>query len=140
MTQAMSSDVRARGHCLCGGVAYEVRGPLRDVVNCHCSQCRRTHGHLGAYTNARRSDLAMTEASGLKWYRSSAAVRRGFCQACGASLFWDSSDRDTISIAAGSLDEPTGLKTIRHIFVAGKGDYYEIEDTLEQLPRGHAPA
>jgi hypothetical protein len=54
-------------------------------------------------------------------------------------MFWDMHDRDSIAIAAGSIDEPSGLKTIRHIFVADKGDYYEIEDGLEQLPMGHAP-
>jgi len=41
--------VRATGGCLCGAVRYEVLGPLRDVVLCHCSHCRRTHGHVAAY-------------------------------------------------------------------------------------------
>ena len=27
------------GGCLCGAVRYELVGPLRDVVNCHCSEC-----------------------------------------------------------------------------------------------------
>lgn len=132
--------VRARGQCLCGAVAYEVRGAMRDVVNCHCGQCRRTHGHIAAYTLVQRADLTITQTRGLKWYRSSDRARRGFCEQCGASVFWDMPARDSISIAAGSIDAPTGLKTIRHIFVADKGDYYEIEDGLEQLPKGHAPS
>lgn len=134
------SDVRATGHCLCGAVAYEVRGPLRDVVNCHCNQCRRTHGHVGAYSRVGRADLTMTETRGLKWHQSSDAARRGFCQECGANVLWDLLARDSVSIAAGTIDEPTGLKTIRHIFVADKGDYYEIEDGLEHLPQGHNPS
>jgi len=77
----------------------------------------------------------MTEARGLKWYQSSEEARRGFCQECGANVFWESLD-DLVSIAAGTIDEPTGLKTLRHIFVADKGDYYEIEDGLEHLPQG----
>jgi hypothetical protein len=39
-----------------------------------------------------------------------------------------------VSIAAGCLDKPTNLRTVRHIFVADKGDCYEIKDGLEQLP------
>ena len=37
-----------------------------------------------------------------------------------------------ISVAAGCLDKPTGLKTASHIFVADRGDYYEITDGLKQ--------
>jgi hypothetical protein len=36
------------------------------------------------------------------------------------------------------LDEPTGLSTLRHIFVADQGDYYDINDRLERFP-GTAP-
>ena len=25
--------------CLCGAERYEVHGPLRGVVNCHCTRC-----------------------------------------------------------------------------------------------------
>ncbi len=128
---------RATGGCLCGAVRYEVHGPLRAVVNCQCGQCRRSHGHVAAYTSAKRGDLVLTEDRGLKRYRSSDFARRGFCGGCGASLFWEPAGQDRISIAAGGLDAPSGLKTIQHIFVAHKGDYYEIADRLEALPEGH---
>jgi hypothetical protein len=132
------SDLRASGGCLCGFVTFEVRGPLRDVVYCHCRQCRRSHGTYAAYSAARREHLNFTEIKGLKWFESSPKARRGFCDNCGASLFWDSSGNDYVALAAGSLDQPTGLKSIRHIFAADKGDYYEIADGLEILPQGHA--
>jgi hypothetical protein len=122
------------GSCLCGAVRFTVAGELRDVVNCHCSQCRRFHGHVGAYTDAPRTALQFSEARGLRWYRSSSFARRGFCGECGSSLFWERLGGDMISIAAGCLDSPTGLKTVRHIFVADQGDYYEITDGLEQIP------
>ncbi len=128
---------RATGGCLCGAVRYEVRGPLRPVVNCHCGQCRRTHGHVAAYTSAARADLVLIEDRGLKWYASSKQARRGFCGACGASLFWERLGGEQISIAAGGIAAPSGLETVRHIFTAHKGDYYDIADDLEALPDGH---
>ena len=48
----------ATGSCLCGAVRYEVRGPLRQVVNCHCGQCRKFHGHYGAYSSAAAKDIS----------------------------------------------------------------------------------
>lgn len=123
------------GGCLCGAVRYEVRGPLRPVTNCHCGQCRRFHGHVGAYTAAKRADFTLAEESGLKWFESSKEARRGFCETCGSSLFFRSVDDDgKISIAAGTLDDARGLETVAHIFVAHKGDYYEITDDLDRFP------
>ncbi len=38
-------------------------------------------------------------------------------------------------VAMGALDGPTGLRLARHIFVADKGDYYDIADGLPQEAR-----
>jgi hypothetical protein len=126
----------ATGHCLCGAVAYEVRGPLRDVLICHCEECRRWHGHVSACTAARREDLVFTEQRGLRWVqspRSDAGARRGFCAECGSSLFWDPPQRETISIAAGTLDQPTGLRVAAHWFASQAADYDTLPD--DGLPR-----
>jgi len=120
------------GGCLCGAVRYAVRGRLRDVVNCHCSRCRRTHGHVGAYTEAAWADLDLVEQGGLAWYVADER-ERGFCGDCGASLFWRRVGGERVSIAAGTLDGPTGLRTAAHIFVDSKGDYYDIADDLPRF-------
>ena len=122
------------GRCLCGAVSYEATGALRDVVVCHCRMCRKAHGHIGAYTASARDALRLVEARGLKWYRSSAQARRGFCSECGATLFWDGDGRDTMSIAAGTLDEPTGLATVLQIHVASAGDYYPVDASTPIRP------
>ena len=126
----------ATGRCLCGAVRYEIRGKLRDVLICHCEECRRWHGHVSASTAARREDLVLHEQRGLRWIqspRSDAGARRGFCVECGSSLFWDAPGRPTVSIAAGTLDEPTGLRIAAHWFVSQAGDYYELPQ--DGLPR-----
>jgi hypothetical protein len=124
------------GGCLCGAVRYQVGGPLRPVVYCHCSQCRRNTGHFMAATAARHRDFRLTSETQLRWYESSDAARRGFCGRCGSTLFWQASGRDTISIAAGTLDGATGLTAACHIHVGDKGDYYAIDDGVPQSPDG----
>ena len=124
----------ATGGCLCGAVRFEISGELRGVYNCHCGQCRRSHGHIGAYTTTTHDQLAFTEKRGLKWYESSPIARRGFCGECGSSLFWEPAEKDHIGIAAGSIDQPSGLITQGHIFTDDKGDYYTIDDDLECWP------
>ncbi len=114
------------GRCLCGAVRYDVRGPLRDVLVCHCVECRRWHGGAGSYTAAARGDVAVSGEDVLRWIdspESATHARRGFCGACGSSLFWDAPGRPVINIAAGTLDVPTGLATTGHIWTDQASDY-----------------
>ncbi len=115
------------GSCLCGAVRYTVTGPLRPVIACHCLQCRKTSGHHVAATSAPRAGVAIEGE--IRWYQSSAAARRGFCPTCGSNLFWDGPGAN-LSIMAGTLDGPTGLRLEGHIFCATKGDYFDIADGL----------
>ena len=69
------------GGCLCGGVRYRIRGELRGVIACHCSQCRRTSGHYAAMTSAPSADIELTTSGPLRWYKSSDTAERGFCAA-----------------------------------------------------------
>ena len=121
------------GGCLCGAVRYEVTGPLRDVVNCHCSMCQKLHGSHGPHSKARKVNIRITNDTGLAWYKTSEVARRGFCKICGSSLFWEPFELDATGIIAGSLDQPTRLKTMGHIFVAEKSDFYQIHDDLPQF-------
>jgi hypothetical protein len=134
MTNESAKPLRATGRCLCGAITLEIRGALRDVVVCHCGQCQRQHGAPPSYTAAAWNDVTVSGDKNLKWYQSSQDARRGFCGRCGTSLFWEPMGSGRVSIAAGCLDKPTNLRTVRHIFVADKGDFYDIKDGLEQLP------
>ncbi len=121
------------GRCLCGGVRYEISGPLRGVIACHCSQCRRTSGHHVAATSVPSTALALIDSATLHWYRSSDSAERGFCNRCGGNLFWRELGGDATSIMAGTLDAPTGITVERHIFVADKSDYYELNDSAPKF-------
>jgi hypothetical protein len=121
-----------KGSCLCGAVTFEVAGTLPPPVACHCSQCRRQSGHFWTATDIHRAALAINGAEKVTWFRSSDKARRGFCSVCGSVLFWDPTGQGTISVAMGAFDLPTNTRLKMHIYVADKGDYYDIADGLPQ--------
>ncbi|TGG91746.1 GFA family protein [Natronospirillum operosum] len=123
------------GSCLCGAVAYEVHGPLRASIACHCNICRRLTGHYWSATQALTRDIHLREDRGLKWFDSSDIARRAFCQHCGSNLFYREHGSDYTSIGTGTLDKPTGLQTEKHICLDEKGDYYEVVGAGETTGR-----
>ena len=124
-----------KGSCLCGAVMFEVSGELNPPDACHCSQCRKMSGHFWASTDVPRDALTIHGDENVTWYRSSQKVRRGFCTTCGSALFWDPIGTDSIAIGMGAFDQPTDTTMNAHIFVADKGDYYDIADGLPQNPQ-----
>lgn len=133
---AMSDDRSGSGRCLCGAVRYELRGPLREILICHCVECRRWHGNVGAYTSVERDELVLLQSDSLRWIdspESDSHARRGFCGECGSSLFWEAAGDASVSIAAGTLDSATELRPVGHIYVSQAGGYYDLPD--DGLPR-----
>jgi hypothetical protein len=124
-----------KGSCLCGAVRFDVEGELKAPDACHCSQCRRQSGHYWASTNVPRDALTLRGGDKVTWYQSSDKVRRGFCSVCGSALFWDPAGHDFIAIGMGAFDKPTGTQLEKHIFVADKGDYYDLADGVPQHER-----
>jgi len=78
--------------------------------------------------------MDLTGADAITWYQSSAEARRGFCKHCGSQLFWDLEDSGRMAVAAGTFDQPSGLRTVGHIYMDDKPDYYEINDDLPKFP------
>ena len=118
------------GSCLCGAVTYTASGTPGAPAACHCTQCRKTSGHVWASSYVPDGNLAI--AGPVRWYQSSDKARRGFCATCGAALFWDHDDDPFICFSTGSIDGPTGLRLRGHIHTASKGDYYNIPATEPQ--------
>ncbi len=128
-----SSEER-HGRCLCGGITFRTIGRLRGVIKCYCPQCRLTMGNA-CHTRAKISQLTFLSDRTLTWYPSSSWARRGFCNTCGANIFWQANaDPEHISIAAGNFDQPSGLAVAGHIYTDDLPDYEIINDQLPQYP------
>ena len=130
MTSSASFERTAR--CLCGAIRVTIRGDLDDIAACHCGQCRRWSGHVWAAVPVPDDRLTIEGGDHVRWFKSSDKAERGFCVTCGSSIFWRAFGRGQTDVALGCIDPPTGLHLQRHIFVADKGDYYDIADALPQ--------
>jgi hypothetical protein len=106
------------GSCLCGAVRFEVTGELHPPDACHCTMCRKVSGHFWASTDVPDGRFSIEGAERLTWYQS--------------SLFWDPIGQPRIAIAMGAFDQPSATRLASHIFVADKGDYYELADGVPQ--------
>ena len=120
-----------KGSCICGSVTFEAKGKMREVIGCHCVQCRKFSGHFTAATSTRPENISIENEQDLVWYEAEAGAVRGFCQKCGSSLFWKPDTGDRISIYVGCLDGESGLQMASHIFAIEKGDYYDLNDGLD---------
>jgi len=128
-----------QGSCLCRAVRYEITSRPKAISHCHCSQCRKGHGAaFASYGSVPRADVHLIKGAQLiRAYQSSESVHREFCSQCGSSLFWSNRQgeyADWISIALGTLDTPFTADKQRHIEVASKASWYEIQDQCQQRP------
>jgi hypothetical protein len=69
------------GSCLCGGIKFEITGPLMAPLNCHCSQCRKQHGAaFRSRVRVQAKDFRWLQGEHLvKFYESPRGSQRGFC-------------------------------------------------------------
>jgi hypothetical protein len=126
------------GGCLCGAVQYVVRGRLRDILVCHCHECRRWSGRAWAATAAESADLTIDGE--VTWRRSPDSewrAKRGNCARCGSSLFWQAAGGPRVAIGAGSLDDTSGLRVAAHIWVEQASEWERPSEDVPTYPRGY---
>jgi len=141
-----------RGSCLCGGVKFEIDGPLLRPLNCHCTFCRKQQGAaFRSRARVRRDDFKWLQGEELlTYYEAIPGYRRGFCRVCGSPIVnraepgsplaqHNPQSLDEFGIALAVLDDDPSVRPESHCFVASKAPWFEITDDLPQYP-GYPPA
>jgi hypothetical protein len=130
-----------RGSCLCGKVAYEVRGAPKAMYHCHCGVCRKANGSSLA-TNlivAAEDFVLVSGGEALGAYESSPRKHRYFCSGCGSPIYSQAAQTPQIvSVRCGTLDVDPGLRPSVHIHAASKAPWFPICDGLPERPKGLA--
>ena len=133
-----------RGSCLCGGVKFEITGPVFGAMNCHCSQCRKQHGAaFRSRVRAAASDVRFITGEALiKFWESPRGYMRGFCRECGSPIInragpnWKVPADFPVTapqygVALALLDDPQVAPEL-HCFTGSKAPWFEITDDLPQ--------
>lgn len=131
----MSTQDHYAGSCLCGGIQYEVRGPLGDIIQCHCRRCRKATGTAFA-TNSpiAKADFYLLQGQQLlKSFTTTTGVSRNFCSECGSPIYSVKADLpDVYRLRIGSLDTPIEQKPTCHFYVGSKAEWEDLHDTFPQ--------
>ena len=95
------------GGCQCGAVRFRAEKLGRPSI-CHCRMCQKAFGSLfGALVTADHAHLTWTRGQP-SLFRSSAKVKRGFCNKCGTPLSYHVGE--SIELAIGAFDHPEALE------------------------------
>ncbi|MDX1283217.1 GFA family protein [Shewanella colwelliana] len=128
-----------QGGCLCGALRYQVSAMPFDSDYCHCSQCQKSSGAVAVSW----MDFNVEQITWLKGapteYASSTTIRRGFCNQCGTSISYRSTDYPnyyTLTIA--SLDEPNRVPPKYHIYTDNQVAWLKIADDLPKYRGGRS--
>jgi len=130
-----------QGGCLCGAVRFEIAGGIRDIVYCHCSQCRKAQGSAFA-TNGiveAKDFRILSGEDALSGYESTPGQTKYFCRICGSPILSKAKSRPSqVRVRLGTIDSDIDERPMAHIFVTSKANWEEITGDMPQY-EGHEP-
>jgi hypothetical protein len=124
-----------KGGCLCGAVRFEIHGAIRDIIYCHCSQCRKAQGSAFATNgNVNTGDLRfLSGENNLTGYQSSEDQVKYFCKTCGSPIMSRRlSVTDKVRVRLGTIDSDIAERPEAHIFVGSRANWEDMNATLPE--------
>ena len=124
-----------QGGCLCGAVRFQINGAIRNIIYCHCSQCRKAQGSAFA-TNGivQASEFSIVSGeNNMTGFNVSEDQVKYFCKTCGSPIVSKrTSVPDQVRVRLGTIDSPISERPSAHIFVGSKANW---EDICGELPQ-----
>lgn len=124
-----------KGGCLCGKIRFRITGNIRNIVYCHCSQCRKAQGSAFATNGIVATDdfTFLSGESELTGYEATPGQTKYFCKHCGSPvLSRNNASPQQVRIRLGTIESAISERPAAHIFVSSKADWDEICDALPQ--------
>jgi len=124
-----------KGGCLCGRVRFEISSEIKNIIYCHCSQCRKAQGSAFA-TNGNVDIEGFRFIAGedeLTGYESSPGQTKYFCKTCGSPIISkNESAPNRVRVRLGVIESDINERPTAHIFATSKANWEDIEGDLPQ--------
>lgn len=122
-----------RAQCLCAKTQFEVTLKNHNVHACHCTMCcRQSSGVL--MTVDIENEINFIEHKYLSVFRSSEWGERGFCNACGTTLFWRTHDQSYTNINVFALNDLSeDLVMDLEIYIESKPGFYAFSNPTQKM-------
>ena len=131
-----------QGGCLCGAVRFEIHGPIRNIVYCHCSQCRKVQGSAFA-TNGivATADFHITQGKeALSCYTELPGQGKYFCHHCASPIMSkNEAYPGQVRVRLGTIESDITERPGAHIFVSSKAVWDVIPNDGLPCYEGHEP-
>lgn len=135
-----SKTVPVTGGCLCGAIRYRITGPALDTNFCHCRMCQKFTGSPTSAGSVYAIDTVQITRGTPTYYKSSPFAERGFCAACGSSLFYRPLSpavtpdwENWILVYIGTLDNPVPNAPTWHLGVESQMPWMTIQHAALRL-------
>jgi hypothetical protein len=127
------------GGCLCGAVRYEISGPPKLTVSCHCRDCQYASGGAPAHVMILwADDVAIKKGKPKEHYTVSAKgnrMGRLFCKVCGTPLFAkNEAHPEIVHVKVGSLDDTSQFRVQANIWVSSAPPWHYIDSAVTRFP------
>jgi hypothetical protein len=123
-----------KASCLCGGVTYEITGPIHHARYCHCAHCRKFSGTAyAAWGLTETAHLVVLQSNtGISKYDSGQGLR-AFCSSCGSPLWYEPTRLPQYrGIPLGVIDDEGVPEPEMHVWMRSKVSWAAIPDDLPQ--------
>lgn len=95
------------GGCQCGAIRYALYASPQKVGICHCRMCQKALGApFGVFAVTDAKDFAWTRGQPASWASSNRGIR-DFCPNCGTPLAFRATDKASMEMMGGTLDDPS---------------------------------
>jgi len=131
---------KLNGGCYCGAIRYQITSLPTWAAHCHCRSCQMALG--GAFltwAKVAAGDFEVTKGK-IKTIQKTPSITRGFCGDCGTTLTYDSKTEVEGQdfgagdwFAASTLDDPSIVKPMSHVFVSHQQPWIKLADNLPTL-------
>jgi hypothetical protein len=114
-------DPPYEGGCLCGAVRYRLDARPATMTACHCDACKKMSGATNLLVVTAPRDRFHHLSGDVQRYRRTADSGRQSdvvrCATCGTRLWHEPQSAPIVTLAAGTLDDPSWVVPASEIWV-----------------------